>query len=320
MPKSWVNSPLHLLRGALIGTAETIPGVSGGTIALITGVYETLISSADQVFRATRLGAAALVGRGDRSRARAELGKVSWATVLPVLVGMAVALVVAARLMEPLLEHNPGASRAVFAGMILASVIVPLQMIGARISATDGLLIAVATAASALLTGFPPGNVPDPRLIIVACAAAFAVCALVLPGVSGSFLLLTLGLYAPTIGAVNDRNLAYLAAFAAGALVGLALFVKALRWLLEQHRQGTLAVMTGLMLGSLRALWPWQDPNRELHAPSGDVLPIAGLFAAGMALVLIMVFLESRRQRREHDTQEPSRAEQAGDHRARTAE
>lgn len=294
MPNSWVRSLAHLVRGALIGTAETIPGVSGGTIALVTGVYETLVDSADHLLRAMRMAAAAGVGRGDRSRVKGELRQVSWPTIVPILLGMAVALVVAARFMESLLAEYPEGCRAVFAGMILAAVIVPLRMVGRKLGVTDVLVIAAAAAVTAVLTGFPPASVSDPMLVLVAVAAAFAICAFALPGVSGSFLLLTVGLYTPTIAAVNDRDLTYLAVFALGAVTGLGLFVKALRWLLEHRRQVTLTVMTGLMLGSLRALWPWQDGDRTLLAPSGDVLPIAGLFVAGASVVLLLILAESR--------------------------
>ncbi len=299
MPNSWLRSSAHLARGALIGIAETIPGVSGGTVALVTGVYERLISSADHLLRAVRLLVATAFGRGDISRVRGQLRQVAWPVILPILLGMAVAVLVAARLMASLLNEYPQACRAVFAGMVLASVIVPLRMIDRRLSATDGLLILVAAGVAALLTGIPPATVSDPILILVACAAAFAVCALVLPGVSGSFLLLTLGLYGPTLAAVNDGNLPYLAVFALGALIGLGLFVRVLRWLLEHHRPRTLAVMTGLMLGSLRALWPWQDSTRALEAPSGDILSIVGLFLAGAAVVLLLILAESRTHARQ---------------------
>lgn len=290
---------MHLVRGALIGTAETIPGVSGGTIALVTGVYETLISSADHLLRAVRLMIAAIFGRGGVSRAKDELRHVTWPVIIPVLIGMGVAVFVAAGFMETLLHEHPVSSRAVFAGLILASVVVPLRMIGQKLGATDVALIAAVIVAAAVLTGLPPGNVSDPPLILVAIAAAFAVCVLVLPGVSGSFLLLTLGLYAPTLSAVNDANIAYLAVFALGALVGLGLFVKVLRWLLEHHRQRTLAVMAGLMLGSLRALWPWQEADRTLLAPSGNVLAIVGLFLAGMAVVGLLIIAEDRMNARQ---------------------
>lgn len=310
----WIASPVHLVRGLLIGAAEAIPGVSGGTIALVTGVYETLVSSADHLLRACRLFVAAPFRRGDLGRADAELRKVAWPAVLPILLGMTVAVVAAARVIEPLLVEHAQGARAVFAGIILASVIVPLRMIDQRLGVTDSLLIIVVAAATALLLGFPPVTIAEPMLILVACAAAVAVCALVLPGVSGSFLLLSVGLYTPTIAAVNDRNLTYLLVFALGALLGLGLFVKALRWLLEHRRRSTLTVMAGLMLGSLRALWPWQDADRTLATPTGDVFPVAVLFVMGMAAVLLLLVTDSRiraRQTAPNGSGDEPRAEDA---------
>ncbi|MQA87899.1 MAG: DUF368 domain-containing protein [Streptosporangiales bacterium] len=298
MPSVWKDSPLNLVRGGLIGTAEVIPGVSGGTLALVTGVYDTLISSADHLVSAVRLLVTdGLRGRG-LSRVTQQLRQVRWGVLVPLILGMAAAVLVGARLLEPVLETYPEPTRAVFAGMILASVAVPIRAMGGRLRAVDGLLILVATVVAATLTGLPPASVTDPKLIAVAGAAAFAICALVLPGVSGSFLLLTLGLYAPTIAAINDRNLAYLASFAVGALLGLSAFVKILQWLLTHRRRVTLAVMTGLMIGSLRALWPWQGEDRNLLPPSGDVALIAVLAALGAALVVTLIVVEHRLHRR----------------------
>jgi putative membrane protein len=146
---------------------------------------------------------------------------------------------------------------------------------------------------SFLLVGLPTLNVDDPSLVIVAPAAAIAVCALVLPGVSGSFLLLALGMYEPTLSAVNDRDFAYLGVFVAGAIVGLGSFVAVLQWLLTHRRRITLVVMTGLMVGSLRALWPWQGEGRELLAPDAASLPVVvGLFVAGITVVAVLLFVE----------------------------
>lgn len=294
VPTPWKSAPLNLVRGALIGTAEVIPGVSGGTIALVTGVYDTLIGSADHLVSAVRLLVTdGLAGRGT-ARVRDRLRQVRWGVIAAVVAGMATAFVAGARLLEPVLADHPVGSRAVFAGLILASIIVPLRAIGGRLRGVEWLLLAVATVCAAVLTGFPPGDVADPHLLLVAAAAAVAVCALVLPGVSGSFLLLTVGLYAPMLAAVNDRDLAYLASFAAGAVVGLSLFVKGLQWLLTHRRRVTLAAMAGLMAGSLRALWPWQSEERALLAPSGDVASVVALTAAGAAVVLLVIVAEHR--------------------------
>lgn len=280
-------------RGALIGAAEVVPGVSGGTVALVVGVYERLIASAGHLLAGVRL---LLRGRGTRAAAD-ELRKVEWGTVVPVLVAMLLAVVTLARVLEPLLEDHPERARALFLGLVLASVVVPARMVG-RWRQREVLLAVVAAVAAVLLTGLPQGTNDDPSALLVFCSAALAICALVLPGVSGSFLLLSIGVYEPTISALNDRDLGYVAVFAAGALTGLALFVSVLQWLLTERRRATLAVMTGLMIGSLRALWPWQDEDRGLLGPSGEAGTIAAFALLGVVLVGALLVVEARALRR----------------------
>jgi putative membrane protein len=282
-----LGAALNAVRGFLIGLAEIVPGVSGGTVALIVGVYQTLIRSASSLVQVLLSGV-----RGGPSAMRGPWRQVSWAVVIPVALGMITGIFLGAWLLEPLLEDYPVHSRAVFAGLILASLWVPLRMVG---SAWSPALV-LGTIASAALTfgalGLPGAALPSDSLVWVAPAAALAVCALVLPGVSGSYLLLTLGMYQPTLSAVNDRDVAYLGLFIAGALVGLGLFVRALQWLLSHHLAITLSIMTGLMLGSLRALWPWQGEGRELLAPSGDVLAVIALGAAGFVAVVVLIAVQ----------------------------
>jgi putative membrane protein len=144
------------------------------------------------------------------------------------------------------------------------------------------------------LTGLPPGSIEQPGALLIVGSAAIAICALALPGVSGSFLLLSIGMYAPTIQAVNERNLTYIGLFALGAIVGLGSFVSLLTWLLTHRPRITLVIITGLMLGSLRALWPWQGPDRELLAPGADVPIVVLLALTGMAFVAILLMVERR--------------------------
>jgi len=165
-------------------------------------------------------------------------------------------------------------------------------MVGASWRVADYLLGLIATAISFLLVSLPRQEVTDPALALVFLAAAVAVCALVLPGVSGSFLLLAFGFYAPTIAAVNDFDLAYLSVFVIGAIVGLAMFSTALRWLLDNRRRVTLVVMTGLMVGSLRALWPWQDNLGQPVSPE-SVTPLV-FFAVGALFVALLLWVQSR--------------------------
>ena len=277
----------NLLRGFLIGIAEVIPGVSGGTIALIVGIYERIIGSA-----ANAVEAFALLLRGKLQEAKVAARQIDWLLVLPVLVGMFAAIFAAAAAIEPLLESQPENLRGLFAGLILVSLLVPYRMVGASWRVTDYLLGLIAAAISFLLVSLPRQEVTDPALALVFLAAAVAVCALVLPGVSGSFLLLAIGFYAPTIAAVNDLDFGYLSVFVIGAIVGLAMFSTALRWLLLNQRRITLVVMTGLMVGSLRALWPWQDTLGQAVSPE-SVTPLV-FFAVGALFVALLLWVQSR--------------------------
>ncbi|GGM02299.1 DUF368 domain-containing protein [Micromonospora yangpuensis] len=297
----------HVFRGAAIGVAEAVPGVSGGTIALVTGVYERLIVSAGHLVNAFRYAVADVPRKRGWARAGQQFRYVHWSVVLPVFLGMVPGLLLAAMLLEPVLTEYPEHTRGLFLGLVLASVLVPLSMIP-RPRHAGHLVALIATAVGAfLLTGLPQAEL-TPHPVIVLIVAAVAVCALVMPGVSGSFLLLTVGLYEPTITALNDRDLGYLAVFGTGMVLGLASFVKLLQWLLDKHRRMTLAVMAGALLGSLRALWPWQTEDRTLTAPGDNLLPILGLFLLGLALVGAMIVAEQRRLRRAAEalTEEPA--------------
>jgi len=266
--------PGYLLSGALVGTAEVVPGVSGGTLALVLGLYDRIITGADHFVR----GALALVRPGKGWAVTVtEMRRVHWSVLLPVLVGMVTAVVLGAAAIEPLLEDYPVGMRGLFFGFIAASVAVPLRMADRMSGLRDWAVFLGAAVFAFVLTGLPPSQQAEPNLLLVGAAAAVAVCALVLPGVSGSFFLLSIGLYDTTIGAVNDRDLGYLGIFALGAVIGLGSFVRVVRWLLHHHRHVTLLAMAGLMVGSLRALWPWQTEDRGLLAPSGGLEGIGGV-------------------------------------------
>ena len=293
---------LDLIRGVLIGVVEIIPGVSGGTIALIIGVYETLIESMGEfVHGVVALVLGPLRGRGT-GQARGHFGRVRWDVLIPLGIGMLLALVVAARIVAPLVEQYPQAARAFFAGLILVSLRVPYRMVGGRWRGYEWFLAVAGAALAFWLTGLPvpAGEGGAAPLWLVGLAAAVAICALVLPGLSGSFLLLLFGLYVPTLEALNRLDFAYIGTFILGAGLGLAVFVQILRWLLATHRRITLSLMTGIMAGSLRALWPWQGPDRELMAPSGQVGMLLGWFALGVVIVLLMLVAERMALRRRY--------------------
>jgi putative membrane protein len=279
----------NFVRGALIGIAEIIPGVSGGTIALITGVYTRIITSASNAVRGFLLlfgfSKTKFVESGSRFKS------MSWSLLIPLVIGMVLAIFLAAGVVEPLLEQYPSLTRALFAGLIVASLIVPIRLSGASWKILDYFVAALAAVAAFALTSIPRAVDADPGFLVIVASAAVAVCALVLPGVSGSYLLLALGMYAPTLAAVNERDFGYLGTFVVGAILGLAAFVSLLQWLLEHKRKLTLVVMTGLMVGSLRALWPWQSEAGEL-LPATDFLFEILTFTVGLLFVAAMIWFE----------------------------
>jgi putative membrane protein len=214
--------------------------------------------------------------------------------LIPMLIGMVIALFAAAGIVEPLLEQYPTLTKALFAGLIAASLVVPIRLSGGRWGLSEYAIALVAAVAAFAFTSIPRGVDLDPGFWLIAGSAAIAVCALVLPGVSGSYLLLALGMYAPTIAAVNDRDFGYLGTFVLGALVGLGLFVGLLQWLLQHKTRITLVVMSGLMVGSLRALWPWQSETGEVLAPQSNAVLELVLFGLGAFVVAALIFAEKK--------------------------
>lgn len=285
---------LNLIRGALIGAVEIIPGVSGGTVALIVGVYEDLIKGASHLLKGLVGIVLAPFRSGGVARAQRHFSHVPWVVIIPIMVGAAIALFTVASPLARIIENYPAATSSVFFGLIAASVAVPLRMAGGPWRARDLAAVLVSAAVGFGLTSLPGGVVNEPSTWLILVSAAFAVCALVLPGVSGAFLLVTIGMYEPTLTALVQRDLGYLAVFIAGAVIGLALFVQLLQWLLDHLRRPTMLVMAGLMIGSLRALWPWQSEQGALLPIGNDVWLMLVLAAGAAAVVVGLLLLEQR--------------------------
>jgi putative membrane protein len=278
---------MHLAQGLGMGAADVVPGVSGGTVALIVGIYERLV-------RSVRAGASGVfhLARLDLAGARRRFGEVEWPLVLPLGAGILIALYIGSRIVPPLLDAYPVQVRALFFGLILGSITIPLRRMRGIGAAQVGLM-AVAAVAAFVLVGLPPREIADPPLLLVFPFAAIAICAMILPGVSGAFLLLVLGIYRPTLEALSAFDWPYIAVFLAGAAVGLGLFSKLLEWLLDHHHELTMAALVGLMAGSLRALWPWLAEDRALEAPpDGASLALAaGLAVLGVVIVLAVAWV-----------------------------
>ena len=281
----------NVLRGALIGMAELVPGISGGTVALVVGVYPRLLDTGSHIVDGMR---SAVLGKDRSARTRAAFRHADWWLLGTLALGMLAMVFTMAGVLGDFVTDHPEVSSGLFLGMVAASIYVPLTMArqtpGSRTWVLALLLVAGAVLAFTL-TSLPRGDIGDPSYLLVFVAAAVAICALVLPGMSGSFLLMAMGLYVPTMAAVSDRNIPYIAVFVAGAFVGIALFVKVLDRLLEDFRKPTLIVMVGLMIGSLRALWPWRDDEvGDVFGP-GDNWPAVVAAAVGGAIIVSIVIL-----------------------------
>lgn len=288
-----------------MGAADIIPGVSGGTMALIVGIYARLITAI-----AEAATAAALVLRGRFAEAFARLRALEWGLVLPLAAGIFAAIAVGSLFIPALLDRYPVECRALFFGLVAASLAIPWR---ARRTHRVAHFAAAALAAALafVLTGLPRSpDLAEPSLARVFGSAAVAINAMILPGVSGAFLLEVLGMYRPTLEALRALDVAYVLVFGAGCAVGLGLSSKLLGWLLRTHHDATMAVLVGLLAGSLRALWPWVGTLTHLHSdgsaslvPDPSVLlppdarwPLAlALALAGFAFVTLLDWFGRRR-------------------------
>lgn len=285
--------PRILATGFAMGSADIVPGVSGGTIALVLGIYDRLVGSIRQGTR----GLAALLRGRPRAAWRALLA-VDWGFLVVLLVGIGTAVVVLAGVLERLLEEQPVLLSAAFLGLVAGSVVVSSVEVS-RPSPRVWAIGGVSAVATFLLLGLRVGSLQDPAAVVLVAGGALAICAMILPGVSGSFLLLLVGLYDAVLSAVDDRDLVTVALVGAGAVVGLALFSTLLHWLLDHHRDTVMAALLGLMVGSLRVLWPWPAGpegvgDTRLGAPDGQVLASVLLFLGAAALVVLVARVARR--------------------------
>jgi len=253
-------------RGFCMGAADVVPGVSGGTMAFILGIYEELIQSIRMVGQPVFLQAVF------RLRLKEVFQILNWPFLTAVALGIFLAIVSLARSLEWMLENQPIMIWSFFFGLVLASVFV----VSKRITKWSPLLLAavvLGTAGAYLLVGLVPAQTPESWWFLI-LSGALAICAMILPGISGAFILVLLGKYQFVLSAVNQRDLLTIALVGIGAVVGLVTFAQLLGWLFKRYHDLTIALLTGLMLGSLRKVWPWKIDLEFMTDRHGELIPI----------------------------------------------
>lgn len=245
------------LKGMAMGAADVVPGVSGGTIAFITGIYEELVNA----LKSVDLEALNMLFSG---KFQAAWLHINGSFLLVLFSGILTSIFSMANLVSWLLEEHPKILWAYFFGLVLASVVMLAQQVDLR---KWGYFIALLVGAGLAfeLTRMTAVSISPSGWIITACGA-LAICAMILPGISGSFILLLLGMYEPILTAVKSFDLHTLLLFALGCVIGLISFSRLLAWLLNSYHQLTLAVLIGFILGSLNKVWPWKYSQIEDNA------------------------------------------------------
>jgi len=239
-----------MLKGCMMGAADAVPGVSGGTVAFISGIYQELLQSL------SRLGPAAIKILYQQGVA-ACWSYINGTFLSVLLFGMLSSIVLLSNLVLYSLANYPQVLWGFFFGLICASTLVLAKSIERWGSACIAVFIA-GTLVSYSLTNMT-ASVLDPSMVNVFFAGMLAICAMILPGISGSFILLLLGLYSYILSAVKSADMLVLMVFALGCLAGLLSFSRVLNWLFQHYKNLTLALLTGFLLGSLNKVWPWKE-------------------------------------------------------------
>jgi putative membrane protein len=285
-----------MLRGFCMGAADVVPGVSGGTIALLLGIYHELvdaINSVDINFLRNIL----------TFRWKTAFDQIPWKFLLALALGIATAILTLAQLLRWVLNNYPVLIWSFFFGLVAASVIV-VMMRGGKITLKMGITFIIAAFAAFILLGLRPGQSPESPWFLF-LSGAIAICAMILPGISGAFILVLLGKYEFVLNAVVQRDILTIAIIGLGAVVGILSFARLLKWLLKRYYAITISILAGFMLGSLRVLWPWKEPGADIeHGTPGNIIPaefssevIGALFLMVIAFVLVVLleYLSSKR-------------------------
>ena len=253
----WKNI-MVAVKGACMGAADVIPGVSGGTIAFIMGIYDEFVSSL-----------ASINGEALRLLLKGRLSDfwkhINGGFLISLVIGIGISIITLAGLMQMLLSDFPIQTWAFFFGLIVASSIFIIRGISGW-KLREGLMLVFGILLGAVICTLSPTQTPD-GLWFIFLSGALAICAMILPGISGSFILLILGKYEYILGAISGlasgenlgHNLLIIGAFGIGAIIGILAFSRFLHWLLARRQKETMVVLAGFIIGSLVKIWPWAN-------------------------------------------------------------
>lgn len=304
--KKTKKNPLRLfLIGFSMGSADIVPGVSGGTIAFIFGVYEKLINSIKHF-------SGKFLKQILRGKVQKAFKEAPFSFLVPLGLGILTAVVTFANVLSNLLHDYPIFVWSFFLGLIIASI----YIVGKKVTAWGSAVLAFLLAFSIFsyfLVGAVPVETPDTAIAML-LAGAIAICAMILPGISGSFLLIFMGKYEQVLHAVVTRDFLKLGIFMLGAVVGLALFSRVLSYLFKNYHDIVVASLTGIMIGSIRKVWPYKETLTTRVNSHGELVPLlqknvlpemfsqTEIISIGLFLLaLVVMFLVQRIEQNEHD-------------------
>lgn len=248
--RNLLNYIVILLKGMAMGAADVVPGVSGGTIAFISGIYEELITSINNVN-------IALLNTLRKEGIKSFWIKLNGNFLLSLLLGIGISVLSLAKLISWLMENEPIPLWSFFFGLVLASIL----LVGKEIKKWELstiIIMIVGAAVAYYITQLPPSE-NSASLPYLFFSGALAICAMILPGISGAFILVLLGSYKTVLDAVHERDLKIIATVGLGAIFGLLSFAKLLKWMFTHYKNLTLALLTGFIVGSLNKIWPWKE-------------------------------------------------------------
>lgn len=300
-----------LLTGFGMGMADLVPGVSGGTIAFIFGIYEELIHSIKTV---TGQALKLLL----QFKIMDAFKIIPFKFLIPLAVGVGTAILSLSHALTWALANYPVYIWSFFFGLVLISTVIVARRVVVWDVQDIGAAI-ISAVATYWLVGAVPVETPN-NLLWMFGSGAIAIIAMILPGISGSFILVILGKYAQVLEAVNNRDILTLGVFMIGCAVGIALFSRVLSWLFDHHHDITIAILTGFLVGSLRKIWPWKETLLTRVNSHGEVVPVVErnivpvwgtevLIAIGLCLfgIGLMMFFEKLQATKEHlaDVEDP---------------